>query len=287
MPYKNDDIEKVLPENKVHWKLIFCPKRRLTHNEYRISIELNDRKRQYTCVCFDELCKLLQEIPLERRCFYEHISRDDSVKFFLDYEYCRTEQNAIVNVDKALLCIRNLFVRVMKTISNNDSLSSNDMLLLESSSAKKESYHLIFTDKKIRFCNTHSLRVLISEIFRVMLLDTINHECFYERKYKGDHIDNESNLSEMIDAFHSVRLEWFSCFNCKTKHLDLHVSDICNLFVCDEKGHLIPCIDLKVYGIEQDFRMFMCTKIEENRPFVRKVILNDSFEFDIIQGNHC
>ncbi len=46
MPYKNNNIQNVLPENKVRWKLIFCPKRRATHNEYRILIELKYEKRQ-------------------------------------------------------------------------------------------------------------------------------------------------------------------------------------------------------------------------------------------------
>ncbi len=57
MPYKNIDIEKVLPEIEVHWKLLFCPKRCLTENQYRISIELKDKKRQYARVSFEQLHK--------------------------------------------------------------------------------------------------------------------------------------------------------------------------------------------------------------------------------------
>jgi len=44
MPYKNLDIEKVLNHIEVHWKLKFCPKRRLNFNEYCISIELEGKK---------------------------------------------------------------------------------------------------------------------------------------------------------------------------------------------------------------------------------------------------
>ena len=53
MPYKHNDIEKILPENEVHWKIVFCPKRRVEQNKYRISIELGNKKRQYTCVSFE------------------------------------------------------------------------------------------------------------------------------------------------------------------------------------------------------------------------------------------
>ena len=284
MGYKNIDIEMILPENEVHWKLIFCPKRRLKFNEYRISIELNDKKRQYTCISFEDLFKLIQKIPIEKRCFYEHISRGDTVKFYLDFEYCRTDQNAMINVNKALLSIQKLFISVIKTISKNDYISIDDMLVLKSSSSKKESYHIILTDKKIRFSSTDSLYLFVQEILRIMLIFTLEHECFENRKYSGKQIDNESSLSQIMDAFNCVRLEWFGCVNCKIKFLELSVSDVCNLFVYKENGHLIPCIDLKVYAIEQDFRMFMCTKVGENRPLMNSVILEDKLQSGSNEG---
>ncbi len=92
MPYKNIDIQNILPENEVHWKMIYCPKRHVTQNEYRISIELKDKKRQYICVSFEQLFKLIKKIPIEKQCFYEHISRDNDVKFYLDYEYYKNDQ---------------------------------------------------------------------------------------------------------------------------------------------------------------------------------------------------
>ena len=58
MPYKNVDIEKVLKHTEVHWNLRFCQKRRLHFNEYCISIELEEQKRQYICLSFEELFEI-------------------------------------------------------------------------------------------------------------------------------------------------------------------------------------------------------------------------------------
>jgi hypothetical protein len=124
MPYKYINIQKVLPENEVHcWRLIFCLKRRLTQNEYSISIELNDGKRQYTCVSFEQLYELIVKIPIEKRCFYEHIGRGDHVKFYLDYEYYKIDQNNKTNLNKSLSCIQQLFINVIQILSINKNIS--------------------------------------------------------------------------------------------------------------------------------------------------------------------
>ncbi len=96
----------------------FYPKRRVTQNEYRISIELKDEKRQYTCVSFEQLCELIKKISIEKRCFYEHVSRGDAIKFYLDYEYYKNNQNNIIDVNEALLCIQQLFTNVIKVLSS-------------------------------------------------------------------------------------------------------------------------------------------------------------------------
>ncbi|CAF4243696.1 unnamed protein product, partial [Rotaria sordida] len=93
MPYKNVDIQMILPDNELHWKIIFCPKRRLIYNEYCISIELEDKKRQYTCVSFEQLAELIIKIPIEKLCFNEHIRHEDAVKFYLDYECYNNQMN--------------------------------------------------------------------------------------------------------------------------------------------------------------------------------------------------
>jgi hypothetical protein len=116
MPYKHNDIQKILPKNEVHWKLLFCPKRRLTQNECHISIELNDRKRQYTCVSFEQLYELIKKI------------REDSVKFYLDYEYYKNDQNNKININKSLSYIQQLFVNVINILSIDKNISIHDML---------------------------------------------------------------------------------------------------------------------------------------------------------------
>jgi hypothetical protein len=74
---------------------------------------------------------------------------------------------------------------------------------------------------------------------------------------------------EIIKAFNFVWIEWFACIDCKIKNTDFSVSDVCNLFAYAQTGFIVPCIDFKVYSVEQDFRMFMCTKSGEERPLKR------------------
>jgi hypothetical protein len=283
MSFKNVDIEKILPNNQVHWKLIFCPKRRLEHNEYRISIELNNKKRQYTCVCFEELFELLNNIPIEKRCFYEHISRGDAVKFYLDYEYDKNHRNNMIDVNKGLLFIQEIFINAIKTLSNNNNkVSIDDMVILESSSSKKESYHIILDNDNIRFSNNHSVCVFIKEVFRIILLAAIDHECLRNKNYINKRIKIESSLLELIDAFKCVWLEWFGCVNCRIKNMKFSIADVCNLFVHDINGCITSCIDLKVDGIEQDFRMFMCTKRGEKRPLRRSRLIETQSKEGVI-----
>ena len=283
MPYKNSDIQNILPENEVHWKLVFCPKRRVTHNEYRISIELKDKKRQYTCVSFEQLIELIEKIPIEKRCFYEHISRGDTVKFYLDYEYYKNQQNGIIDVSKAMLSIQQLFIYAIKGMFDNKDISIKDMLVLESSSNEKESYHIILDNDNIRFSDNHSIDLFVKEVFRIILLVTIKHDCLRKKNYNDKKLNNDSSLVEVINAFNAVWLEWFACVNCKIKNMQLSVSDVCNLIVHDQKGFIVLCVDLKVYCIEQDFRMFMCTKRGEERPLRKSTLFEKNQKLMLFQ----
>lgn len=283
---KNDDIGKILSNSKLYWKLSFCPKRRPLYNEYRIAIEGTNNKRQYTCLTFDDLFELINKSSMKERCYYEHISCDDAVKFYLDYEYYKIKENEIIDVDRALISIRTLFINVIRIMSNYDNISIDDMVLLQSSFSEKESFHIILDNDNIRFFNNQCVCFLIQEIFRVMLLFTLNHECLRKRNNINKRLNNESSINELMNIFNSVRLEWFSCTDCLLKDMGISVADVCNVFVYDKKGRLTLSIDLKVYAKEQDFRMFMCSKSGENRPLIKyKICNNRSYDCDILSEN--
>jgi hypothetical protein len=159
------------------------------------------------------------------------------------------------------------------------------MIILESSSDKKESYHIILDHKNIRFSNNHSIYLFVKEVFRFLLLVTINHECLRKKNVNNNKLNNESSLSDMINIFNNVWLEWFACKECKIKNMELTVSDVCNLFVQDRNGLIVPCIDFKVYGIEQDFRMFMCAKRGEKRPLKRNTLFDKTSKSNDISGS--
>ncbi len=187
-------------------------------------------------------------------------------------------------MNKALLSIQKLFINVIQTLSNNKNISIHDMLVLESSSYEKESYHIILDNMNIRFANNHSLHLFIKEVLRIVLLVIIDHECLRNKNHIEKKLTNESTLLELINAFRFVWLEWFNCINCKIKNMEFSVSDICNLFVDDRNGSIVPCIDFKVYGTEQDFRMFMCTKRGEERPLRKSILFEKQSEIGTISG---
>ena len=242
MPYKHNDIEKILSENEVHWKIVFCPKRRVEQNKYRILIELENKKRQYACVSFEQLCKLIERMPIEKRCLYEHISRGDYVKFYLDYEYYKTDQNKMIDVNRAISCIQQLFIDVIKMLSNDKNISRQDMVVLESSSDVKESYHIILDHENIRFFDAHSVHVFVEEVFRLVLLATGNHECLRNKNNVNKELNDQSSFMKIIDAFSVVWEDWFTCIHCKIKNTTLNVSDVCHLFVYSlEKNHGSKC----------------------------------------------
>lgn len=266
MAYKNIDIQMILPKQVVHWKIAHCPKRHVKDNEYRISIELKDKKRQYSCISFEDLLKLIQRTPVERRVFYEHISRGDAVKFYLDFEYYLIPENTMVKREKALFSIQKLFVNTMRLVSNIVDISDDQLIFLESSSSEKCSYHVICDNERIRFIDSDSLHVFIEEVLRFILLSSLNHQCIRNRNCVVNNNNDDCSLSELMELFEHIRLECFGCTECTIRNVQLTISDVCNLFVYNRNHQLVSCIDLSVYCVEQDFRMFMCTKIGEVRP---------------------
>jgi hypothetical protein len=87
-----------------------------------------------------------------------------------------------------------------------------------------------------------------------------------------------------MDIFSIVWKDWFTCIDCKIKNTTLSVSDACNLFVYSQRRIMVPSIDLKVYGVEQDFRIFMCTKRDEVRPLKRSMFFSEYSEISTISS---
>ena len=257
MPYKNEIIKNILPNNEVHWKLQYCPNCNTIQNEYCISIKLKDRKRQYTCLIFSNLLKLIQTVPIQHRCHYEHIRANDNVKLYIDFEYHKNELHTMIDTRKALLTIRKIFIDNIRTLCNNENILVEDMILLESSNANKESFHMIFTNSNVRFLNKSYLYSFITETIRTILLSTISHQCLKMNKsINYDHIDG-SSLFHIINTLKHVWLEWFSCYECKINDFDLYVNDIAHLLAFDHNGSFVSSIDFKVYNQEHDFLIFM------------------------------
>jgi hypothetical protein len=60
--------------------------------------------------------------------------------------------------------------------------------------------------------------------------------------------------------------------------MEFTVSDVCNVFVHGENRFIVPCLDFKVYGAEQYFRMFMCTKRGEERSLKNSMLFGKGSE---------
>lgn len=64
----------------------------------------------------------------------------------------------------------------------------------------------------------------------------------------------------------------------------LTVNDVCHLFVHNQQKSMAPSVDFEVYGIEQDFRMCMCTKRDEVRPLKRSMLFSKYSEVSTISS---
>ena len=284
MPYKNEIIKNILPNNEVHWKPQYCPNCNTIQNEYCISIELKDRKRQYTCLTFPNLLKLTQTVPIQHRCYYEHIRAIDNVKFYIDFEYHKNELHTMIDTRKALLTIRKIFINNIRTLCNNENILVEDMILLEPSNANKESFHMILANSNVRILNKSYLYSFITETIRTILLSTIRQQCLkINKSINYDHIDT-SSLFDIINTLKHVWLEWFSCYECKINDFDLYVNDIAHLLAFDHSGSFVSSIDFKVYNQEQDFRIFMCTKSTEIRPLIKSTLFAENLFTNTLIG---
>jgi hypothetical protein len=158
------------------------------------------------------------------------------------------------------------------------------MIVLESSSNEKETYYIILDHENIRFLNNYSLYLFVEEVHRVLLLITIDHQCVRNKNSINKKFNNESSFLEIIEAFNFVWIEWFNCIDCKIKNINFSVSDVCSLFAYTQKGFIVPCIDFKVYSVEQDFPMFMCTKKGEERPSKRSILFEKTLDMNAISS---
>ena len=104
--------------------------------------------------------KLIQTVPIQHRCYYEHIRASDNVKFYIDFEYHKNELNTMIDTGGALLTIRKIFIDNIRTLCNNENILVEDMILLESSNANKESFHMILANSNVRFLNKSYLYYL-------------------------------------------------------------------------------------------------------------------------------
>jgi hypothetical protein len=165
---------------------------------------------------------------------------------------------------------------------NGKNILIQNMLVLKSSYNEKESYHIILDHENIRFIDNHSVHLLVEEIFHLLLLTTLDHECLRNKNCINKKLNNQSSISEIINTLGFVWKEWFACVDCNIKNIELSVSYVCNLFVYDQKEFIVPCVDFKVYGVEQDFCMFMCTKRGAQRPLKRSLLFTKNSELSAI-----
>ena len=94
-----------------------------------------------------------------------------------------------------------------------------------------------------------SVHLLIKQVLRIILLVIINHDCLRKKHFINKKCNNELSLFDTIKIFNSVWLDWFSCINCRIKSIELTVSGVCSLFVYNKNRSMVPCVDLKVYGV--------------------------------------
>ena len=187
--------------------------------------------RKYIVSTVTEFLFYYKQLGVENRHFYEVIEEDRTCHLYFDLEYLKhlnTEKDELETLD---LWIK--FVCDFLLYKLNINSDKNNVVILDSSTNKKFSYHLIWHLQNVVFLNNIHVGYFVKDL------------CFKLKLFINNSID-ESEAA------------WFNNlkYKEKLKQLIITTSDITKL----------PClfVDEGVYTKNRNFRLYMSSKISKN-----------------------
>ncbi|CAF3951200.1 unnamed protein product [Rotaria sp. Silwood1] len=243
-------------------------------NDIHLSIEKENKSRQFCCLTIEELITLFEYCPVIHRTLYESISPNKTVKAYVDFEYLVDKNLDIQNHYIApISCLKILYYFLNgpdDTITSVETYTENilkQFLVLEASTDEKISYHFIHAKPSVLFENTSILGIFIKAIVHFLLLSITQHKCsMFNINLSKEECSSTSNLMHhLAPSLNTLRK---NCTRCKLSIPYVSIADIAYLLVRNKTNEWTLAIDTNVYSKNQQFRLFNSVKYGKNNPLV-------------------
>ncbi|CAF1473112.1 unnamed protein product [Adineta ricciae] len=269
-------IKRLFPYKSIFYRLTDFENPMMQDNhdksEICISIEKENKSRQYCSLTFDQLTILYEYCPVYQRCLYESIPYNAPVKTYVDFEYYVNKNLDIQNHHIGLqCCLRTMFHLLndtdiyLNTMEiNDDTFSLKQFLVLEASTSEKISYHFIHANPSVLFDNISSLKVFMKIFIHFLLFSIIKHKC-----QSFDVVSNKSQytIPELIEILSQhVDVLRKQCSSCYFPIPNISISDAAHILVKNKLNEWKLAVDVNVYGKNQQFRLFNCINYGQNNP---------------------
>lgn len=285
-------VHCILPSTKLFYKLHTLLLNSSTINKngedlISIAVEHENRKRYFFDVTLDELLNLLLNLEVSKRTFYEVLCSKRTCKLYFDVDIY-TENSAEMNVQESLLILQSLFHYFISDWTEERTMeqaeAADRFLVLCASTKAKHSYHVIYTDTKIRFESPRTMYQFVNMLLYHCSYFIVSHPC-HRRFFDSNGINLDGNPNTYIKYLQmiSVCSKFCSCIIPGTKvtcnsfckllfksTFVLFITYLSNfiLLFTDSKGLLQWVFDLHVYNQNQQFRLYQATKFGQDNPLL-------------------
>ncbi|CAF1274921.1 unnamed protein product [Rotaria sordida] len=250
-------------------------------NDICISIEKENKSRQFCRLTIEQLTTLFEHCPVSDRTLYEVISLSKPVKAYIDYEYFIDKNLDIENHYigpisslKILYYFLNIPNDAIDTIEIYTQKILKQFLILQASTNEKISYHFIHSKPSVLFENVSTLGIFLKAIIHFLLFSIIQHKCTMFNINSPPEPCTISNLIQILAPYVSILRK--HCTSCTISIPYVSIADISYLLVRSAADKWITAIDINVYSKNQQFRLFNSVKYGKNNP----LIPSTTFPFD-------
>ncbi|CAF3244150.1 unnamed protein product [Rotaria sp. Silwood2] len=250
-------------------------------NDIYISIEKENKSRQFCRLTIEQLIILYEHCPVSDRTLYEFISLSKPVKTYIDYEYYIDKNLDIENHYigpisslKILYYFLNIPNNTIDTIETYTQKILKQFLVLQASTNEKISYHFIHSKPSVLFENVSSLGTFLKAIIHFLLLSVIRHKCTMFNINSPSEPCTISNLIQILGPYVNILRK--HCTSCTISIPYVSIANISYLLVRSRTDKWTTAIDINVYSKNQQFRLFNSVKYGKNNPLIPSTI----FPFD-------
>ncbi|CAF5018652.1 unnamed protein product, partial [Rotaria sp. Silwood1] len=229
-------------------------------NDICISIEKENKSRQFCRLTIEQLITLFEHCPVSDRTLYEVISLSKPVKTYIDYEYFIDKNLDIENhyigpisCLKILYYFLNIPNDTIDTIEIYTQKILKQFLVLQASTNEKISYHFIHSKPSLVFENVSTLGIFLKAIIHFLLFSIIQHKCTMFNINSPPEPCTISNLIQILAPYVSILRK--HCTSCTISIPYVSIADISYLLVRSAADKWTTAIDINVYSKNQQFRL--------------------------------